>query len=113
MRPACAVIQIDRMRIRMIANLVTFGEHALSDSRKALDLTTDHEKRSGHVVLTENLENSFRISRWSIVERQRHCTSVPTSMPLCLAEPLRAHGISGVIAGQATRNRQHPASYQW
>src|SRR5215475_1821503 len=96
------------MRIRMIADLVTFGEHALSDSRKALDLTTNHEERSGHVAIAENIENSFRISRWSVVERQRYCAGVAAPMPLCVAKPLRAHRIGGVIASQTTGNRQHP-----
>src|SRR5215813_9051430 len=100
------------MGVRMIANLVAFSEHPLSDSRKGLDLLANHEILSSHAVLTEKVEDPFRIFRWTIIESQGNGTCVGASMPVAWSEPLRTHSVRGVIAGCTTGNSQHPAPNQ-
>jgi hypothetical protein len=48
------------------------GEDTPCYLREALDLATDHEKRSAELVLRKHIKYVRRVRTWTIIKRQCH-----------------------------------------
>ena len=56
----------------VVSYLMTFLKHSLNSFRLNADLGPQDEERCFDIVLFENIQQAFRVKRWSVVESKGH-----------------------------------------